>query len=107
MESREDLDALFKYATEGMVVTDSQGVLIRVNPAIERMFGYNEGELLGKRVEALVPERYAHNHQKYRDNYNENPHPRSMGAGFDLRGKRKDGSEFPVEISLSPYTSNG
>jgi PAS domain S-box-containing protein len=106
MESREGLDALFKYATEGMVVTDSQGVLIRVNPAIERMFGYNEGELLGKRVEALVPERYAHNHQKYRGNYNENPHPRSMGAGFDLRGKRKDGSEFPVEISLSPYTSN-
>lgn len=104
MEGREGLEALFKYATEGIVVTNAKGELVKVNPAAERMFGYSEGELLGKRVEVLVPTRYVKRHEQHRDNFSENPHARSMGAGFDLNGKRKDGSEFPVEISLSPYT---
>ena len=107
MEGKEGLEALFKYATEGIVVTNSKGELIKVNPAAERMFGYKEGELLGKKVEVLVPERYVHRHEKHRDNFSGNPHARAMGAGFDLNGKRKDGSEFPVEISLSPYTFEG
>lgn len=107
MEGKEGLEALFKYATEGIVVTNSRGELIKVNPAAERMFGYKEGELLGKRVEVLVPDRYMNRHEKHRDNFSGNPHARAMGAGFDLNGKRKDGSEFPVEISLSPYTFDG
>ncbi|MGZ3919883.1 MAG: PAS domain-containing sensor histidine kinase, partial [Bacteroidia bacterium] len=78
----------------------------KVNPAAEKMFGYAEGELLGKKVEALVPDRYTQRHEAHRTNFNNNPHARSMGAGYDLYGKRKDGSEFPVEISLSPYTSD-
>lgn len=107
MQGKEGLEALFKYATEGIVVTNSIGELIRVNPAAERMFGYKEGELLGKKVEVLVPKQYVHRHEKHRDNFAGNPHARSMGAGFDLRGKRKDNSEFPVEISLSPYEREG
>jgi PAS domain S-box-containing protein len=107
MEGKEGLEALFKYATEGIVVTNEKGELIKVNPAAERMFGYKEGELLGKKVEVLVPERYKHRHEKHRDNFSGNPHARAMGAGFDLNGRRKDGSEFPVEISLSPYERDG
>jgi PAS domain S-box-containing protein len=105
MEGNEGLEALFKFATEGIIVTDKNGTLIKVNPSAEKMFGYNEGELLGKSVDVLVPNRYAHRHQHLRDGYNRHPHPRSMGAELDLFGKRKDGSEFPVEISLTPYTS--
>jgi PAS domain S-box-containing protein len=107
MEGKEGLDALFKYANEGIVITDKKGELVRVNPAAEKMFGYNEGELIGKKVEALVPDRFTHRHETHRDNFNHNPHPRSMGAGFDLFAKRKDGTEFPVEISLSPYSFEG
>lgn len=107
MEGKEGLEALFQHATEGIVVTNAKGELIKVNPAAERMFGYKEGELLGKKVEVLVPDRYVHRHEKHRDNFSGNPHARAMGAGFDLNGKRKDGSEFPVEISLSPYTFDG
>lgn len=104
MEGKEGLEALFKYATEGIIVTNSKGELIKVNPAAEKMFGYSEGELLGKKVEVFVPDRFLDRHEKHRDNFSANPHARSMGAGFDLKGKRKDGSEFPVEISLSPYS---
>ncbi|MGZ3899801.1 MAG: PAS domain S-box protein, partial [Bacteroidia bacterium] len=106
MDGKESLDALFKFATEGIVVTNKDGILTKVNPAAEKMFGYAEGELLGKKVEALVPDRYTQRHETHRTNFNNNPHARSMGAGYDLYGKRKDGSEFPVEISLSPYTSD-
>ena len=107
MEGKEGLDALFKHAAEGIVVTNNTGELIKVNPAAEKMFGYSEGELLGKKVEVLVPSRYTERHEKHRDNFSGNPHARAMGAGFDLNGKRKDGSEFPVEISLSPYERDG
>jgi PAS domain S-box-containing protein len=106
MEGKEGLDALFMYATEGIVVTNKAGELVKVNPAAEKMFGYGKGELLGKKVEILVPSRYNHRHEKHRDNFSHNPHARSMGAGLDLYGLRKDGKEFPVEISLSPYTSD-
>jgi PAS domain S-box-containing protein len=107
MEGKAGLDALFMFATEGIVITNSSGDLIKVNPAAERMFGYQAGELLGKKVEVLVPNRYVHRHETHRNNFNGNPHARAMGAGFDLHGKRKDGTEFPVEISLSPYNFEG
>jgi len=107
MEGKEGLDALFKFATEGIIVTNKEGILIKVNPAAERMFGYEEGELLGERVEILVPKQSVHRHETYRENFNNNPHARAMGAGYDLHGKRKDGTEFPIEISLSPYTFEG
>jgi PAS domain S-box-containing protein len=107
MEGKEGLEALFQHATEGIIVTNNRGELIKVNPAASKMFGYEDGELLGKKVEVLVPDRYSHRHEKHRNNFHGNPHARAMGAGFDLHGKRKDGAEFPVEISLSPYTYEG
>jgi len=107
MEGKEGLDALFKFATEGIIVANKEGVLIKVNPSAERMFGYSEGELQGNKVEMLVPDKYVHKHEGYREKYNEHPHARSMGAGMNLSGKRKDGTEFPVEISLSPYNFEG
>lgn len=105
MESKEGSDALFLYATEGILVVNEQGEIIRINPSAEKLFGYDKGDLLGKKIEVLVPQRFAGKHTGYRENYSHHPHARSMGAGMELYGLKKDGSEFPVEISLSPYAS--
>ena len=106
MEGKEGLEALFRFATEGIIVVDSTGTIINANPSAERMFGYLEGELNGKKVEALVPARFS-NHHHQRDKFTNSPHARPMGLGMDLFGSRKDKSEFPVEISLSPYIYEG
>lgn len=105
MNNTEGLEALFEYATEGILVTNSLGNIIRVNPATERLFGYNKDELIGKQVEMLVPSKHKTSHINNREKYYGGPHPRAMGIGLDLFGKRKDNSEFPLEISLSPFTS--
>ncbi|MGV3632229.1 MAG: PAS domain-containing sensor histidine kinase [Bacteroidota bacterium] len=105
MEGKEGLDALFMHATEGVLVVNETGEITRINPSAEKLFGYGAGELIGQKIESLVPQRYAGKHQGYREKYGENPHARSMGAGLELYGLKKDGSEFPVEISLSPYSS--
>ncbi len=102
----ESLQALFEYATEGIIIANKSGDIIRANPSSEKLFGYEQGELVQQKIELLVPQRYAHSHEKHREGYNKNPQPRSMGKGLDLYGKRKNGSEFPVEISLSHYKSN-
>ncbi|MBL7884205.1 MAG: PAS domain S-box protein [Bacteroidia bacterium] len=106
MDSKEGLHALFEYATEGILITNSKGEITKINPSAEKLFGYNSGELIGKKIETLVPQKYRGNHTNHRDSYNKNPHPRSMGKGMSLFGARKDGSEFPVEISLSNYSHN-
>jgi PAS domain S-box-containing protein len=105
MDSKEGLEALFEFATEGILVANEKGEIIKINPATERMFGYDKGDLNGKKVEVLVPDRYHHKHVHDREKYAVHPHPRSMGKGMDLYGVRKDGSDFPVEISLSPFTA--
>ena len=106
MDSKEGLDALFRHATEGIIVTNKAGILTQVNPAAYRMFGYNEGELENQPLQVLIPERYHTSHAKHQQNYTNNPHARSMGEGVDLFARKKNGSEFPVEISLSPYKAN-
>lgn len=105
MKDTERIEAIFLHATEGIMQADSEGNLMMVNPSAERMFGYEKGELIGQKVEVLIPLRYASNHLHHRASFHDNPHPRSMGKGFDLHGKRKDGTEFPVEVSLSPFIS--
>jgi len=102
MEGKEGLEALFRYATEGIIVVNASGEIVNANPAAERMFGYDSGELLSAKVEDLVPSRFS-GHQQKRENYTHQPHARPMGMGMDLFGKRKDLTEFPVEISLSSY----
>lgn len=104
MDTKQGIDALFLYATEGILITNDRGEILRVNPSAAGLFGYEESELIGKTVEVLIPKRFS-NHTDHREKYNKNPHPRSMGAGVELFGLKKDGSEFPVEISLSPYSN--
>ena len=99
----ESLNALFEHATEGIIISDKSGKIIKANPSVERLFGYNPGELTGILIEDLVPRKYKEKHEKDRSNYNQNPHARSMGKNMDLFARRKDDSEFPVEISLSYY----
>lgn len=106
MESKEGIDALFLHATEGILVTNREGQITRINPSAEKLFGYETGELMGQKIETLVPTRFAHQHKHNRMVYGEHPHARAMGLGMELFGLKKDGSEFPVEISLSPYSAN-
>jgi PAS domain S-box-containing protein len=94
--------ALLESAPDALVIVDAQGVIVLINAQAERLFGYSRHELLGQMVEILVPERYRANHATHRDNYFGSAHPRPMGMGLELFSRRKDGSEFPVEISLSP-----
>ena len=99
----QSLEALFEHATEGIIISDRSGRIVKANPASERLFGYAKGELAGRVIEDLVPRRYADTHVRDRNTYNKNPHARAMGKNLDLFGRRKDESEFPVEISLSYY----
>jgi PAS domain S-box-containing protein len=105
MESKESVDALFLYATEGILIVNDSGDIVKINPSAERLFGYEKDELLNKKIEILIPDSIRKRHEQYRQIYSGNPHARAMGAGLELYGRRKDGSEFPLEISLSPYTS--
>lgn len=108
MEGKEGVDALFLYAAEGILVADGSGTITRANPSAEKLFGYDKNELTGKKIEVLVPKRLTDKHLSHREKYNHNPHARTMGAGIELNGLKKDGKEFPIEISLSPYnTDNG
>ena len=102
----ESINALFEFATEGIIIANRKGVIIKANPSSERLFGYEKYELVGKVIEDLIPSKYAKSHVKQRDSYHENPHPRAMGKNMTLFAKRKDNSEFPVEISLSHYVEN-
>jgi PAS domain S-box-containing protein len=91
-----------------MVAVNPEGIILQVNSQIEGLFGYTRDELVGQPVEVLVPDRLRQQHHHHREQFGEHPKMRRMGAGLDLYGKRRDGSEFPVEISLSPVpTGNG
>jgi PAS domain S-box-containing protein len=105
MDSKQGIDAIFQFATEGILVTNERSEIINVNPSAEKLFGFDKGELIGQKIEVLIPRRYKEKHVSQRDNFQQNPHARSMGAGMELYGSKKDGSEFPVEISLSPYSN--
>ncbi|MET0553953.1 MAG: PAS domain S-box protein [Vicinamibacteria bacterium] len=94
--------SLLESAPDAMVIVDRDGRIVLVNGQTERLFGYRREDLLGQPVEMLVPRRFRDRHVSHRVGYAHEPRVRAMGAGLDLHGVRKDGSEFPVEISLSP-----
>jgi PAS domain S-box-containing protein len=100
------ITALFEYATEGIVLCNEQGVILLANPAAETIFGFERNELQQKTIEILLPDRFKGGHANLRAGFAKNPSSRSMGQGRDLFARRKDGSEFPVEISLSFYKEN-
>jgi PAS domain S-box-containing protein len=93
--------AVLESASEGIVIVDRAGTIVMVNARTEALFGYGRQELIGQPLERLVPERAQGVHEHHRQAYAQAPHVRPMGQGRDLAGRRKDGSEFPVEISLS------
>jgi PAS domain S-box-containing protein len=93
---------LLQSAPDAILVIDEQGRIQLVNTQTERLFGYRRDELIGQKIEMLIPERYRGRHAGYREGYHQDARIRPMGAGLELYGLRKDGSEFPVSIGLSP-----
>ena len=94
--------AVFEAAPDGIIVVDGDGIIQDVNPRAYEQFGYEPGELVGESIEILVPRSQRDVHRRQRDAYQDDPRTRPMGAGLELTGVRKDGTAFPVEISLSP-----
>jgi len=97
---------ILESAPDAMVIIDHHGKITVVNGQAERMFGYARQDMLGNEIEMLLPESLRERHIGHRAAYAGDPHLRPMGVDMDLRGRRNDGSEFPVEISLSPVTSS-
>ena len=94
---------LLEAAPDGIVEVDGSGRIVLVNSQAERMFGYRREELLGKSVEMLMPERFRGRHPAHRERYSAHSVIRPMGSGLDLRAVRADGTEFAVDINLSPF----
>ncbi len=100
--------AMVESSPDGMILADEHGTMLLVNAQIEELFGYDRGDLLGKTVEELLPDQKRQAHTAHRTRYRAQPRARAMGTGLDLRARRKDGTEFPVEVSLSPIdTAHG
>ena len=101
-QTEQRFQAIVEAAPDGIIKVDSAGLIVLVNRSAEILFGYDREELLGQPVEMLVPEDRRANHVHLRTRYENDPVKRPMGSGLDLYGRRKDGSLFPLEISLSP-----
>ncbi len=97
------MTSLFENATEGIILTNGKGVIVVANPAAEIMFGYSKNELVNQPIEVLIPEKFKSIHHEHREGFYKKPSNRTMGHGRDLYGRKMDGSELPVEISLSHY----
>lgn len=98
---------LVEFPPDAIVVTDAEGRIAEVNPQVEKLFGYVREELLGLPVETLIPERFRATHPAHRKHYSVQANARPMGIGLELYGRRKDGTEFPVDIMLSPFQVAG
>ncbi len=98
-----DFDVLFNYATMGIIIADGSGTILMANPFILKEFGYVAAEVIGYKVEKLIPDRFQKKHIQYREAYSSQPRNRPMGVGQDLYAVRKDGSEVPDEVSLGTY----
>jgi len=96
---------LLETLPDATVIVDRDGIIVQVNSQTQELFGYTRSELIGQKIEMLVPERYRRQHHHHRQGYAHTPKTRRMGADLDLRGRRHNGSEFPVEISLSPVST--
>jgi PAS domain S-box-containing protein len=98
--------SLLEAIPDAIVAVNREGIVLQVNSQTESMFGYTREELIGQRIEVLVPDQQRDQHRQHRDLFAEQPKTRRMGSGLDLRARRRDGAEFPVEISLSPVPTD-
>ena len=106
--AEEKLRLAVELCPNGMVMIDASGAIVMVNAETEKLFGYERAELIGRPVDVLVPLRFRGAHPRHRHTFAADPRPRAMGAGRDLYGLRKDGTEFPVEVGLNPiHTRDG
>src|SRR5690606_2024298 len=105
--SQDTFRQIFQSSAEGIIIVNEEGRIFLANPVAEKMFGYDPGELADMHLGKLLPERFRARHAVHRDDYFRDPRPRRMGVGRDLLAARKDGSEFPVEVSLSSVTIDG
>ena len=97
--------SILEAIPDALVAVNQQGVIIQINSQTEALFAYTRDELIGQKIELLVPERQRQQHHQHREQFHARPKIRRMGSGLDLCGRRRDGTEFPVEISLSPVTT--
>ena len=114
MKSRSNLSetllslSVLESIPDAVAAVNQEGIIIQVNSQTEALFGYTHDELVGQKIELLIPERQRPQHRLHREQFHQQPRLRRMGSGLDLYGMRRDGSEFPVEISLSPvFTPDG
>ncbi|MFZ0737968.1 MAG: sigma 54-interacting transcriptional regulator, partial [Candidatus Acidiferrales bacterium] len=105
--SRALAEKLVEFSPDAIVVIDGDGRIAEINPQVEQMFGYDRAELLELPVETLIPEQFRASHATHRKNYAAAPSVRSMGTDLELYGRRKDGTEFPVDVMLSPLQVEG
>jgi PAS domain S-box-containing protein len=100
-------EAFFTYASLGIVIVNHKGEIIAANPFSLQLFGYSEQEIHNQKIDLLIPKRFHQKHESHHKTYMQNPKSRPMGVGMDLFAVRKDGTEFPVEVSLGNYDYNG
>lgn len=101
-QNEDKFQYVFEASPNGFILVNANGNITLVNEKTESMFGYSRDELVGQKIELLIPMAHRHNHEHYRDEFFKNPVTRSMGAGRDLFGLHKNGSQIPVEIGLNP-----
>ena len=106
-ERREMFERFFDSAPDAILVTDKSGRITDLNQQATRMFGYEREELVGKSIEILIPEHLRNAHRLHRQKYFASPKTRPMGQGFELYARRKDGTQYPVDITLSPLSAHG
>jgi len=106
-ENQRMFEHFFNASPDANIVVNAQGKIVHTNRQVEFVFGYERDELIGEKIEVLIPERFGRSHKRLRSSYHKEPIMRPMGIGLNLFGRRKNGSEFPVDVTLSPMVLNG
>ncbi|MCG9971908.1 PAS domain-containing sensor histidine kinase [Christiangramia crocea] len=107
LDHRDIFNVLFQAASEGIIVVNSDQIVVAANKAAQEMFGYREGELIDQHLDVLIPKEYHHSHHDHFNNFLNKSEKRQMGHGRDLYGVKKDGTRFPVEAGLNPFKMDG